>query len=131
MITELAVERVEFTCGHCWHSWSADYDVQHYRDEEGNDWEYFSHDGIPVASPYSPDGAPACPGCHRHWVGHLTARRLVPLPDEEPTRPRTGVIGDPAQHRPERHAAPQLSGTSHQQPTRQDPTAIWHEPAGL
>ncbi|MEU1274251.1 hypothetical protein [Streptomyces sp. NPDC005799] len=32
MITELAVERVEFTCGSCRHRWSVDYDVRRYRD---------------------------------------------------------------------------------------------------
>ncbi|WP_329562860.1 hypothetical protein [Kitasatospora sp. NBC_01266] len=80
MITELAVEHVEFTCGHCWHRWTADYDVQHYQDEDGSDWENFSHSGVPTPSPYSTDGAPACPRCHRHWVGHLTERHLLPLP---------------------------------------------------
>jgi hypothetical protein len=131
MITELAVERVEFTCGHCWHARSADYDVQHYRDDDGADWEYFSHDGIPVASPYSADGAPACPECHRHWVGHLAARRLIPLPSDEPARPRTGVTGDPTLHRPERHFAPPIPVTSHQLPAHQHPAALRHEPSGL
>jgi len=81
MITELAVERVEFTCGHCWHGWSAEYDVLRHRDEDGTEHEQFSRDGIPVASPYSADGAPACPSCHRHWVGHLADRRVVPIPE--------------------------------------------------
>ncbi|MFJ3791567.1 hypothetical protein [Kitasatospora sp. NPDC090091] len=115
MITELAVERVEFICGHCWHQWSADFDLQHVRDEDGTDWEYFSLNGIPVASPYSPDGAQACPECHRHWVGHLAARRLVPLIPDEETTPRSR-IAEPAAHRPERHTAPMLSAGSHHQP---------------
>lgn len=38
MITELAVERAELTCGHCWHKWSADHDVQYHRDEYGDEW---------------------------------------------------------------------------------------------
>ncbi|MEU6237917.1 hypothetical protein [Kitasatospora sp. NPDC047058] len=122
MITELAVERVEFTCGHCWHPWSADYDVQHVRDEDGTDWEYFSLNGIPVTSPYVPDGAQACPECHRHWVGHLAARRLVPLVPAEENAPRSR-ISEPATYRPERHAAPMLSATSHHQPTEEQLSA--------
>ncbi|MFD0331782.1 hypothetical protein ACFQZC_35575 [Streptacidiphilus monticola] len=63
MITELAVERVEFACGHCWHQWSVDFDVQQWRDEEnGEEWEYFSRDGIPAASPTPPpERSPARP----------------------------------------------------------------------
>ncbi|MFE9421506.1 hypothetical protein ACFYNO_00935 [Kitasatospora sp. NPDC006697] len=81
MITELALEHVEFTCGHCWHQWAADYEVLHYRDEDGADWESFSKAGIPTGSPYETAGAPACPQCHRHWVGHLAERHLLPLPE--------------------------------------------------
>ena len=110
MITELAVERVEFTCGQCWHHWSVDYDVQHYRDDDGTDWEYFSHDGIGAASPYTPDGGVPCPQCGRHWVGHLVARRLVPLAGSPGASPRHR-IPDRESHRPERHEAPLLSGT--------------------
>lgn len=118
MITELAVERVEFTCGHCWHPWSADYDVLHYRDEDGADWEYFSRDGNPVPAPYSVEGAPACPQCHSgHWVGHLAARRLVPLPSGDLGEPRSSV-GDLASHRSERYGAPPLDAAAHHQPER-------------
>ncbi|WP_051970710.1 hypothetical protein [Kitasatospora azatica] len=92
MITERAVEHVEFTCGHCWHQWSADYEVQHYRDEDGSDWENFSHDGVPAGSPYSTEGAPACPECHRHWVGHLTSRHLLPL-SVDPRHPTAAHAG--------------------------------------
>ncbi|WP_354643093.1 hypothetical protein [Kitasatospora camelliae] len=110
MITELAVERVEFTCGQCWHHWSVDFDVQHYRDDDGGDWEYFSHDGIGAASPYTSEGAPPCPQCGRHWVGHLVARRLVPLPTGESDAPRSEVL-DRGTHRPDRHEAPLLTGS--------------------
>ncbi len=82
MITELTMERVEFTCGHCWHRWTADYCVRHYQDEDGTDREDFSQHGLPAPSPYSADGAPACPECHRHWVGHLVGRRLEAPPPE-------------------------------------------------
>ncbi|MFD8592605.1 hypothetical protein ACFV1B_24190 [Streptomyces sp. NPDC059637] len=115
MITELAVERVEFTCGHCWTRWSADYDVQHYQDDRGADWEYFSRDGVPVASPYTPEGAPACPLCGRHWVGRLQARRPVPVPGGDGRAPRSPVT-DAAGHRPERRTAPLLGAAAHEQP---------------
>lgn len=75
MITELAMERVEFTCGQCWFRWSTDYDVLHYRYDDGRNWEYFYRDGLVVGSPYTPEGAPPCPECGRHWVGHLVGRR--------------------------------------------------------
>jgi len=74
VITELSLERVEFTCGHCWNQWSLDYDVQRYRDEAGRDWEYFYLDGVAVNSPYSTEGALRCPVCGRRWVGHIHAR---------------------------------------------------------
>ncbi|GEC09188.1 hypothetical protein SSP24_68430 [Streptomyces spinoverrucosus] len=79
MITELAVERVEFTCGHCWFTWSVDYGVQYHRDDNGAEWEYFTRDGEAVTSPYDPQGAPPCPYCGRHWVGRLAARRPIPV----------------------------------------------------
>jgi hypothetical protein len=119
MIIELAVERVEFTCGHCWHRWSLDYDVQYYQDEHGQDWEYFYRDGIGVISPYTPDGAPPCPRCGRRWVGHLLARRPVPLPPGSAGTPRHKVT-DLTDNRPERHAAPLLGAAAHQQPERQE-----------
>lgn len=117
MITELAVERVEFTCGRCWHRWSTDYDVQHHRsDEDGRDWEYFSRDGIPVDSPYTPEGAPPCPQCGlRHWVGHLVARRLIPIPPGGAHTPRREMAGATG-HRPERHEARPLGASDHAQP---------------
>ncbi|GAA2803423.1 hypothetical protein GCM10010441_30200 [Kitasatospora paracochleata] len=88
MITELAVERVEFTCGQCWHHWMAEYDVQHIQDDDGGDWERYAHDGIGTASPYTADGAPPCPECGRHWVGHLVARRLMPVASSDSGTPR-------------------------------------------
>ncbi|MFC6595072.1 hypothetical protein [Kitasatospora paranensis] len=115
MITELAVERVEFTCGQCWHHWTVDYDVQHYRDDDGADWELFSHDGIGAASPYTADGGAPCPGCGRHWVGHLAARRLVPPAPGGAATPRHRIT-DLAGHRPERHDAPLLSGSTAPRP---------------
>ncbi|WP_405010861.1 hypothetical protein [Kitasatospora sp. NBC_01539] len=111
MITELAVERVEFTCGQCWHHWSVDFEVQHYQDDDGTDWEYFSHDGIGATSPYTPDGGAPCPECGRHWVGHLVARRLVPVAPGPAGEPRHRVE-DRAAHRPERHAAPPLPSSA-------------------
>jgi hypothetical protein len=115
VITELAVERVEFTCGSCWHSWSVDYDVQRYVDDRGDEWEYFHRDNTAVPSPYTPQGAPPCGHCGRRWVGRLVARRPVPLPGAAGT-PRSRVPAEGA-HRPERHAAPLLEAGGHPQPT--------------
>jgi hypothetical protein len=116
MITELAVERVEFTCGHCWHKWSVDYDVQYYRDEDGHEWEYFTRDGQSVSSPYEPQGAPPCPICGRRWVGRLMARRSVPLPPGPAGTPRVRLTGTREEHRTDRHDAPSLDADAHEQP---------------
>ncbi|MFJ9846687.1 hypothetical protein ACIRYZ_40895 [Kitasatospora sp. NPDC101155] len=120
LIIELALERAEFTCGHCWHQWSIDYDVQHYRDSEGRDWEYFSRDGIAVDSPYTPAGAPPCPECGRRWVGRCAARRLIPTPPGALDTPRQPIM-DAAGHRPERHGAPLLAARAHLQPEQIGP----------
>ncbi|NEC80076.1 hypothetical protein G3I38_12700, partial [Streptomyces sp. SID7958] len=80
MITELAVERVAFTCGACGHRWSVDYDVQRYLDGHGDEWEYFHRDNTVVPSPYVPENAPACARCGHRETGRLVARRPVPLP---------------------------------------------------
>ncbi|MBL1094019.1 MULTISPECIES: hypothetical protein [Streptomyces] len=115
MITELALERVTFTCGHCWHEWSTDYDVSRYRDGEGHDWEYFSHDGVTVVSPYTTAGALPCPQCGRRWIGRLLARRPIPTPPGPQGTPRQEII-DSAGHRPERREAPLLAADAHVQP---------------
>jgi hypothetical protein len=120
MITELAVERTEFTCGRCWYRWSIDYDVQHYRDDEGRDWEYFSRDGIVVASPYTPNGALPCTQCGHRWVGHVVARRPIPVPPGPGPTPRQRIT-DTAGHRPERHGAPMLGAAGHAQPEQLGP----------
>jgi hypothetical protein len=52
VITELAGERVEFTCGHCRYRWSADYDVQRFVDAPGDEWEYFSHSSVANRAAY-------------------------------------------------------------------------------
>ncbi|MET9909386.1 hypothetical protein ABZZ74_21705 [Streptomyces sp. NPDC006476] len=114
MITELAVERVEFTCGSCWHRWSVDYDVQRWRDALDAEWEVFYRDNTAVPSPYTPQGAPPCAHCGRHWVGRLVARRPVPLPGDDEA-PRSRVLAEGG-HRPERHTAPMLHAADHPQP---------------
>jgi hypothetical protein len=111
MITELAVERVEFICGSCWHRWSVDYDVQRYRDALDAEWEVFYRDNIAVPSPYTPQGAPPCEHCGRRWVGRLVARRPVPLPGGADT-PRSRVPAEGG-YRPERHTAPMLHAAGH------------------
>jgi hypothetical protein len=122
VITEMAVERVEFTCGRCWHEWSADYDVQQYRDEQGGQWEYFSRDGTPVPSPYTPAGAPPCPICGRRWVGRILARRPVPMPPGATHTPRLQIT-DASGHRSERHGARLLGSAAHVQPEPLGPPA--------
>jgi hypothetical protein len=117
VLTELALERVEFTCGRCWRQWSTDYDVQHYRDDDGRSWEYFFQDGIAVGSPYTPEGAPPCPECGRHWVGHIVARRQIPTASGPHGTPRQ-LIADTAGYRQERHDAPPLRARDHSQPSR-------------
>ncbi|MGW0390493.1 hypothetical protein ACWDYJ_06245 [Streptomyces sp. NPDC003042] len=122
MITALALERVEFTCGRCWHDWSIDYDVQQYSDDGGGTWEYFSCDGIAVPSPYTPAGASPCPVCGRHWVGRLLARRLIPAAPGAADTPREKIT-DAARHRPERRGAPLLGSAAHAQPEQLGPPA--------
>jgi hypothetical protein len=114
VITELAVERVEFTCGACWHRWSVDYDAQRYLDGRGDEWEYFYRDNTAVPSPYTPEGAPPCAHCGRRWVGRLVARRPVPL-SGAPEAPRS-LVPTEGVHRPERHTAPLLEAGGHPQP---------------
>jgi anti-anti-sigma factor len=106
-ITEIAIERVAFTCGNCWRTWNSEYDVQRYRDESGTEWEYFAHDGVPVASPYDPEGAATCRSCGHRWIGHLSARRRIPVAPGRPGTPRRLVTGPDA--RAERHVAPPLA----------------------
>ncbi|MFB7463568.1 hypothetical protein ACFCZ1_08680 [Streptomyces sp. NPDC056224] len=123
MITGLALERVEFTCGRCWYEWSIDYDVQQYTDDQGGIWEYFSRDGIAVPSPYTPAGATPCPACGRHWVGRLLARRLIPAAPGPDHTPRLRIT-DAAGHRPERQDARPLGATAHAQPRQLEPPPI-------
>ncbi|MDG9718501.1 hypothetical protein [Streptomyces sp. DH24] len=106
MITELAVERVAFTCGTCAHRWSVDHDVQRYLDGHGDEWEYFHRDNTSVPSPYTPDGAPPSEQCGAPTTARLTARRPGPHP-RNPGQPRTRVPRTGI-HRPERHLAPPL-----------------------
>jgi hypothetical protein len=91
MITDIAVERVEFRCpkGH-WQT-SVDYHVVLYTDAAGDTWEVFSVDGVPTPSPYYVDGAPLCPVCHRAVPGRPVWRRFIPLPTEQPDQPRRRV----------------------------------------
>jgi hypothetical protein len=91
MITDIAVERVEFRCpeGH-WES-CVDYDVVLYVDAEGDTWEFYSVDGVPTPSPYYIDGAPFCPVCHRAVRGRPAARRVIPVPPGAPGTPRRWV----------------------------------------
>jgi len=62
MLKELAVTRFRFTCAHCGHNWTVDYDVQHVEDGHGQAWDYYSLNGSPVTAPTAP-GVVRCPAC--------------------------------------------------------------------
>ncbi len=78
ILKEISVERLQFTCGGCGHTWSTDYDVQHVEDGVGHDRDYYFHDGLPSPDPTTPGGQ-LCPRCGRAtlWV-ELVARRSSP-----------------------------------------------------
>lgn len=80
MIDEVAVERVRLFCPEEHWQQELDVDVVRYADPDGGEWEYFSVDGEPVMSPYTPDGRPLCPVCGRVTAATLLNRRLVPEP---------------------------------------------------
>lgn len=67
MRSESYVERYSFTCVHCRHHWSAEYEVRHVEDGHGHEHDYYSRDGLPVVTPTAP-GGPCCPQCGAHWV---------------------------------------------------------------
>jgi len=81
MIDEIAVERVRLFCPEDHWQQEVDVDVVRYADPDGGQWEYFSVDGEPVMSPYTPDGRPLCPVCGRTTAARLLSRRVVPVPD--------------------------------------------------
>jgi hypothetical protein len=111
VITDIAVERVEFRCPESHWQSVVDYDVVLYVDAEGDTWEFFSVNGVPTPSPYTLDGAPLCPLCHRVVVGTPVARRFIPVPPGDDQRPRQPV-SDLETHRAQRHDMPLLSGSS-------------------
>jgi hypothetical protein len=128
VITEIAVERVEFRCPEShWHS-VVDYDVVLYVDADGDTWEVFSTNGVPTPSPYTVDGAPLCPVCHRAVIGTPVARRFIPVPSGDDRRPRQPV-SDPETHRAQQLGVPLLSGTPYpNQPADPDPQGAPHVP---
>jgi hypothetical protein len=104
MIDEIAVERVRLFCPYDHWQQDVDHDVVRYADPDGGLWEFFSVNGIPVMSPYTPDGRPLCPVCRRATAAKLLSRRLVPVP----AGPGTSRWED----RPERAGAPLLDARS-------------------
>jgi len=117
VITDIAVERVEFRCPESHWQSVVDYDVVVYVDAEGDAWEFYSKDGVPSLSPYTVDGAPLCPVCHRVVVGTPVARRLIPGPPGEDRRPREPV-SDLEAPRAEQRNVPLLPGTSRPAPNQ-------------
>jgi hypothetical protein len=110
VITDIAVERVEFRCPESHWQSVADYDVVTYADTDGAEFEFYSKDGVPTLSPYTIDGAPLCPVCHRAVVGAPVARRLIPVPPGDDGRPRQ-PMSDVETRRAQRWDMPLLSGT--------------------
>ncbi|WP_214370007.1 hypothetical protein [Pseudonocardia sp. H11422] len=82
MISEIALDTVEFRCPWAHPGSSGEYHVVHYEDAEGGDYEFFSVRGVPVPSPYTLDGAPVCPDCGVLVPGRLIARRYLEMPDD-------------------------------------------------
>ena len=111
MLTDIAVERVEFRCPESHWQSIVDYDVVTYADADGDEFEFYSKDGVPTLSPYTIDGAPLCPVCHRAVVGTPVARRLIPVPPGDDRRPRHRVSNGKA-HRAQRRIVPLRPGTS-------------------
>ncbi|MDT7708524.1 MAG: hypothetical protein QOG20_4131 [Pseudonocardiales bacterium] len=100
MIDEIAIERVRLFCPDEHWEQVVDYDVVRYLDPDGGMWEFYSVNGTPTMSPYTPDGRPLCPVCGRATDAELLARRLVPVP--------AGKGGSRWEDRPERADAPLL-----------------------
>ena len=111
MITDIAVERVEFRCPESHWQSVVDYDVVTYADADGAEFEFYSTDGVPTLSPYTIDGAPLYPVCHRAVVGTPAARRLIPVPPGDDGRPRQPV-SDGEAHRAQRRNVPLLPAWS-------------------
>jgi hypothetical protein len=109
VITDIAVERVEFRCPESHWQSVVDYDVVLYLDADGTAWEFFSVDGVSTPSPYTVDGAPFCPICHRVVVGTPVARRDIPVPPGDGRTPRQPV-SDLEAHRAQRRDMPLLPG---------------------
>lgn len=107
MLKELAVERYDFTCRRCAAAWTADFEVQHIEDLDGDCWDYYSFNGSPTTAPDAPNSI-RCPRCNAFGViAHLAARRDIPLAEPEPSRPRQR-IERPAASLAERRPAPHL-----------------------
>jgi hypothetical protein len=117
VITDIAVERVEFRCPESHWKSVVDYDVVLYVDAEGDTWEFFSVDGVSTPSPYTVDGAPLCPICHRVVIGTPLARRFIPVPPGDDRRPRQPV-SDLETQRAQWRDVPLLPGTSTFEPDR-------------
>lgn len=110
MLTELGVERYQFVCSHCGHTWVTDFDVQHVQDGHGHDCAYYSLNGLPVTAPTAP-AALLCPRCGASRIlVTLLARRDVPLAPDPATDTTWPRQVDTAQRRVARHQAPPLPG---------------------
>lgn len=112
MLKELAVTRFRFTCAHCEHNWTVDYDVQHVEDGHGQAWDYYSLSGSPVTAPTAP-GVVRCAACGAHRVHvELIATRDIPLVEPADCLRGPAALAEPATpgQRAARRSAPLLAG---------------------
>lgn len=87
MNCEHGLEIYRFTCRHCQHTWSTEYQVRYATDCEGSQWTVYCRNGASTESPTA--DAIMCPSCHHTGVhAHLTARHDLPLPGQATPRAR-------------------------------------------
>jgi hypothetical protein len=81
-------QRYHFDCERCGSAWTRDYEIREARDPEGEEYELFLLDGMPVTPPRA---GVDCPNCgHDHVVGHHEPSK-APAPAAAP-RPRAHRI---------------------------------------
>jgi hypothetical protein len=98
VITDIAVEWVEFRCPDSHWQSVVDYDVVVYVDADGATWEFFSVNGVLTPSPYTIDGAPCalcatgrCP--ETQLRGASSRYRLETTADHDGASPIRKYIG--------------------------------------
>jgi hypothetical protein len=65
---EQRTQSYDFDCQHCGTTWKTDYEIREASDPEGEEYELFLLDGMPVTPPRAGIG---CPACGTKVTGHL------------------------------------------------------------